>query len=158
MSRKYLIVLPVVIASFIAATTIQYDWGGSHNIDAKTKEEVYRVLDEFLRTFNAHDREGHYATYHFPHYRLASGKLTVLEKPNLTDTAVFVQRLVQSGWHHTKWDHRNVVQASKDKIHVDVQFTRYRADGSKIKTYESLYILTNENNRWAIKMRSSFAE
>jgi len=156
MKNYYSLGLLLASTTFVAAASLQYDWGGSHNIDPKAKEEVFRVLDEFMRSFNERDRDAHYATYHFPHYRLASGKLTVLEKP-ASDTTVFLQRLIQSGWHHTKWDHRNIVQASRDKVHVDTQFTRYRADGSKIKSYESLYILTYENGRWGVKMRSSFA-
>src|SRR5690606_6973332 len=129
-----------------------------HDIDQKIKAEVFRVLDNFMRSFNARDRKAHYETYHFPHYRFASGKMTVLEKPDESDSTIFLERLVQTGWHHTKWNHRNVIQASENKVHIDTQFTRFRNDGSKIKTYESLYILTYEDGRWAIKMRSSFAE
>ena len=129
---------------------------GTHKIDKQTKTEIYAVLDAYLDGFNKRDAKIHYATYHFPHYRLASGKLTVLE--TAADSVKFSKGLVQSDWHHSKWDHRNIVQASSDKIHVDTQFTRYRADGSIIATYESLYVLTKEDGRWGIKLRSSFAE
>jgi len=129
---------------------------GAHNIDKQTKKEIYAVLDAYLDGFNKRDAKIHYATYHFPHYRLASGKLTVLE--TAADSVKFSKGLVQSDWHHSKWDHRNVVQASADKVHVDTRFTRYRADGSVIATYESLYVLTKEDGRWGIKLRSSFAE
>ena len=36
------------------------------------------------------------------------------------------------------------------------QFTRYRKDDTPIASYESLYVVTKEQGRWAIKMRSSF--
>lgn len=156
--KKYPLILLTFLVIFVSAATLQTDRSGSHDIDPKVKTEVFRVLDEFMRSFNARDRKAHYATYHFPHYRLASGKMTVLEGPETSDTTQFLERMVQSGWHHSQWDHRNIVQASENKVHVDTQFTRYKADGSKIKTYESLYILTYENGRWGIKMRSSFAE
>jgi hypothetical protein len=38
-----------------------------------------------------------------------------------------------------------------------LHFTRYRLDGSIIASYDSLYIVTLEHGRWAVKMRSSFA-
>jgi hypothetical protein len=40
---------------------------------------------------------------------------------------------------------------------VDTLFLRYRADGSLIGSFESLYVLTKEQGRWGVKLRSSFA-
>ena len=62
------------------------------------------------------------------------------------------------GWHHSQWDKREIAMRSANKIHVNTRFTRYREDGSIINSHESLYILTRENGKWAIKMRSSFAQ
>lgn len=131
---------------------------GSHLPDAATKAAVFKSLDDYMSTFNAHDLSGWEATYHFPHYRLANGKMSVLEKAGLRDSAAVFAALERTGWHHSKWEHRNIVQASPDKVHVDTQFSRFDAKGNKIGVYESLYILTKENNRWGVKMRSSYAE
>ncbi|MBT1711341.1 hypothetical protein KK062_24075 [Fulvivirgaceae bacterium PWU5] len=38
------------------------------------------------------------------------------------------------------------------------QLTRFRKDGSKLGVYESLYVLTKEDGRWGVKLRSSYAE
>jgi len=62
-----------------------------------------------------------------------------------------------SDWHHCRWDRRRIIHLSPDKVHVDTKFTRCRADGSVISSFESLYILTKEDGRWGVKMRSSFA-
>jgi len=146
-----------VSAFLVSFALIKQTNHGSHDIDLKVKAEVYQVLDDFMLSFNARDKKAHYATYHFPHYRLASGKMTVLLTPD-SDTTMFLVGLVKAGWHHSAWEHRNIVQASDSKVHVDTKFIRYRADGSVLGTYESLYIVTKENGRWGIKMRSSFAE
>ena len=50
----------------------------------------------------------------------------------------------------------NIVGWSSEKVHVDTQFTRYRKDDTPIASCESLYVVTKEQGRWAIKMRSSF--
>ncbi len=131
---------------------------GSHQIDPKVKVEVIKVLDQYLAAFNARDLGAWERTYQFPHYRLAGGKVTVLEKAGLRDPKKVFGELQKQGWDHSKWDHRNIVQASADKVHVDTEFIRYRADGSVIGHYESLYILTKENGRWGIKFRSSYAD
>jgi len=116
-----------------------------------------KTLDQFMAAWNARDLAAYEKTFHFPHFRLASGNMRVLERPGLQAADLF-QRMTSRGWHHSKWDHRKIVHATKDKIHVDTKFTRYRADGSVIGSYESLYILTFEGGRWGVKMRSSFAE
>ncbi len=126
-------------------------------VDDQQAEQVMAVLDEFMRSFNALDIEAHGDTYHFPHYRLASGQMRVIETSadlNQEQLKMFLEGI---GWHHSAWVSREISMASADKVHVNTRFTRFRADGSEIGSYDSLYILTRENGKWGIKMRSSFA-
>jgi hypothetical protein len=131
---------------------------GTHKLAAAEVTKVNAVLDAYLSTFNAKDLKGWEGTYHFPHYRLASGKMSVLERAGLRDSASVFGPLIKAGWDYSKWDHRNIIQASDNKVHVDTKFTRYRKDGSVVASYESLYVLTKEEGIWAVKLRSSFAE
>lgn len=131
---------------------------GSYQLSAPEKASINKVLDDYLATFNAKDLKGWESTYHFPHYRLASGKMSVLERAGLRDSATVFGPLQKAEWNYSKWDHRNIVQASPSKVHIDTKFTRYRKDGSKVASYESLYVLTKEDGRWGVKLRSSFAE
>ena len=114
------------------------------------------VLDRFLAALNAHDEAGLLATMHFPHYRLAGVTMRVWEKPDDSYFAGFLAR-AGDGWHHTEWDFRRVIVAGLEKVHFDVQFTRYRADGSALGRFRSLYIVTRREGVWAIAARSSFA-
>ena len=152
------IALLIGLAAFFAFTYRTFEDRGSHEVDPAVKAEVLRVLDQYMNTFNAKDLQGWEATYQFPHYRLASGTMSELKTAGLRDSAKVFGSLQKAGWHHSKWDHRNIIQGSADKVHVDTRFSRYRADGSLIGTYESLYIVTKENNRWGVKFRSSYAE
>jgi hypothetical protein len=131
---------------------------GSHQLSEDQRAEVNKVLDVYLAFFNAKDLAGWENTYQFPHYRLAGGKMSVLEKAGLRDSASVFAPLIKAGWDYSKWDHCNIVQASENKVHVDTKFTRYRKNGSKVASYESLYVLTREGGRWGVKLRSSFAE
>lgn len=155
MIKKTLHLLTLLLFLSVAAIA-QKD--GSHQLPEKEKQLIYRVLDDYLTTFNNKDLNGWEATYHFPHYRLASGKMSVLEKAGLRDSSKVFGPLIQAGWDYSKWDHRNFIQASDTKVHVDTKFTRYRKDGSKVASYESLYVLTKEDGKWGVKLRSSFAE
>ena len=119
--------------------------------------EILKVLDEWMEAFNRMDMTAWEKTFHFPHYRLASGNMRILNKPGEQDGERIKSNLTARGWHHSGWDRRDIVHASESKVHVDTQFTRYRADGTVVASYESLYVLTYEEGRWGIKLRSSFA-
>ena len=124
----------------------------------KIEKEVMVVLDEFMASFSAGDAERHPETYHFPHYRLARGTMSVWETKEdaIRAHVTIFEVLPDTGWHHSAWVHRRFVTIGENKVHVDTRFGRYREDGSEIGTYDSLYVLTKKDGRWAVKMRSSF--
>lgn len=113
------------------------------------------VLDAHMAALNAADNARLIATLHFPHYRLAGGRMQVWENGD-TYLADFHKR-AGADWHHTLWDFRNVIVAGADKIHFDVQFTRYRVDNSPIGSYRSLWIVARLDGRWAVQARSTYA-
>ena len=127
-------------------------------IDPAIEATAMKLLDDYMSAWNNKDMEAWERTFQFPHYRLESGNMSVLERPGMQDGARLWKAMADGGWHHSKWDHRRIIHATADKIHVDTKFTRYRADGSRIGSYESLYVLTKENGYWGVKLRSSFAQ
>ena len=114
------------------------------------------ILDRFMAALNAGDEPALLATLHFPHYRLAGGRMRVWDRPG----AYLGDFLVRAGadWHHSEWDFRRAIVAGATKVHLDVQFTRYRVDNSVIGSFRSLWIVTEDGGRWAVAARSSFAD
>ena len=116
------------------------------------------ALDEFFHAFNRQDAVAEERTCHFPHYRLAGAKMSVGDAPGAEVESWMkgnYKTLGEAGWDRSAWTRRRMVHISDSKVHVDTEVTRYRKDGSVIARFESLYILTKENGRWGIKMRSS---
>ena len=129
------------------------------SLDESAVQGAMAATDAFLDRFNAGDAVGHAATLAYPHVRLASGRVRVWES---ADEAVAALEgafpfLREQGWDHSAWDHRNPIHARPDKVHLDVQFTRYRADGSVLGLYPAIYVVVPQNGRWLIQCRSSFA-
>ena len=114
-----------------------------------------KLLDEFMAAFNARDVEAFEATFNFPSIRLASGKLVTLNKGDMTADRFTTGALAE--WDHSAWERREIIHAGADKVHVDTRFTRYRKDGSVIGGFDSVYVITQENGHWGVKIRSSFA-
>jgi hypothetical protein len=121
--------------------------------------DAMSVTDAFLATFNAQDPKGHAETLAYPHIRLASGRVRVWEtiEEGVASMERAMPALRNAGWDHSEWDHRRVIHEREDKVHLDVQFTRYRADGSVIGVYPAVYVIVLQDGRWLIQCRSSFA-
>jgi len=115
------------------------------------------VLDVFMAAFNARDIQAVEAQLHFPHYRIASGTVTVVEKAGTRPDLFRRFATATPGWDHSGWEKRDVIHSGPSKVHIDTRFVRYRADGSVLAKFDSLYIVTKQSGRWGIKARSSFA-
>jgi hypothetical protein len=145
-----IIVYVLIVLAFFA------NMGMSQN----NNEMALRVLDEFLSHFNNRDYKSVAETFHYPHVRIARGEVFVWNSPEeflaARSPEAIARHLTVTGWHHTKWDTREVIQSGDNKIHIAVQFTRYRKDGTVIGRYDSFYIVTKKEDRWRIQARSSF--
>jgi hypothetical protein len=124
-------------------------------------DAAFAIADEFLATFNALDAEGHAATLAYPHVRLASGTVRIWEtiEEATEQMRVNMSRIREVlGWDHSEWDHKKLVHEGDRKVHLDVQFTRYRPDGSVIGVYPAVYVVVETADRgWRIQARSSYA-
>lgn len=121
----------------------------------ETEAAAIAVLDRHIAALNARDAQALADTLHFPHYRLSQGCMQCWETPD-SYHADFLAR-AGDGWHHSAWDFRRPVATSGDKVHLDVQFARYREDGGSMGSFRSLWVVAKLHNRWAAQLRSSFA-
>lgn len=112
-------------------------------------------MHRHIAALNARNADDIAATLHFPHYRLTEAGFKVWPTPD----AYFSDFLKRAGdgWARSAWNHLAVVAASPEKVHLDVGFTRYRADGSPLGTFRALWVIACVDGRWAAQLRSSFA-
>lgn len=151
---RWLAVAVCVLALAPAGRALAADSAGVEQAEAAARQ----VMDAFLKAFNDRDEAAWADTLLFPHVRLASGKVAVFPDRaaflHAMDLASFAE---QTGWDHSTWDDMRVVQASPDKVHIAVRFTRYDQQGSRMASYDSLYVIEKSDGRWGVRARSSFA-
>jgi hypothetical protein len=117
------------------------------------------AMDGFMAAFNARDADAIRSRwFHFPHVRFHSGTVSLMQTPAEYHNLVWESQGQSAGWARSAWNQVEVIDGGPDKVHFRVRFTRYRADGSAIGSYRSLYIVTFKDGRWAIQGRSSWAE
>lgn len=63
-----------------------------------------------------------------------------------------------SEWGRSDWLRREVIHTGPGKVHFDTRFVRFVPDGSLIQAFDSIYIVTLQDNHWgrpgAIQIRS----
>ncbi|HUS97379.1 MAG TPA: hypothetical protein VMX97_11610 [Hyphomicrobiaceae bacterium] len=114
------------------------------------------VLDNHMAALNSRDEKALAETLHFPHYRLSAEGMRTWDSPD----SYFKDFRARAGdgWHHSKWDFRAIIASGEHKVHLDVQFTRYRPDNTSLGSFRSLWVITYAQGNWAAALRSSFAK
>lgn len=143
------------------AISLEEEWQAlaDEMLVAQAVDGARAAMDGFMAAFNARDADAIRSRwFHFPHVRFHSGTVTVMQSPQDYSTLVWNGQGQSEGWDRSAWDAVDVIDAGPEKVHFRVRFTRYRADGSAIGSYRSLYIVTSKDGRWAIQGRSSWAE
>jgi hypothetical protein len=117
--------------------------------------EIVALIEAYMAATNRRDLDGVRATLHFPHVLFSLA--TVTSYPTAADFsfAAFDARTAGQGWSHSTFDSHGVLMSGPDKVHLDIEFTRWRADGSKIGTYHAMYTVIRIDGRWGILARSS---
>jgi len=118
-------------------------------------QAAHDVLAAHIDALNARDEARLAATLHFPHVRLSGADLRIWDAPD-TYFADFRAR-AGTAWLRSSFEDIQILRASNQKVHVDLQVNRYDASGQIITSFRSLWVITQDRGRWAAKLRSSFA-
>jgi hypothetical protein len=110
-------------------------------------------LDRFTAAFNAGDLVGMDAELHFPHTLLSGAQRLVWDGPG-RHPPDFFEQLRASGWAYTRYESKEAVLASADKVHFVLTYTRRNAADEVLSTHHNLWIATRLDGRWGIVLRS----
>ena len=118
--------------------------------------EARGAIEQFFDGFNRRDIDTIRAALHYPHVRLASGRVRIA--PSAEEYHIPFDALIAAeGWHHSTLDKAAVVHEGADKVHFDVRFSRFHEDGSCYASHTALWVVTREGGHWGVQARSSFA-
>ena len=116
------------------------------------------VINRYLEAFNARDEEAMVATFHFPHVRVGGGGVRVsksgAEYMDAFDFDAFAERL---GWERSEWDTVEAVQVGARGVNLAITGTRYGPGGTRIHSFEGIYLITEKDGRWGIRAGSGMS-
>ena len=144
MSKPTLGAAVLAVAGLLAAPVAAQD----HVAEARA------ALDEYFRAWNTADNDAIAEISNFPRLSLgANGQIVVRETPEEITIDFDLLRAAE-GWDHSTLDLVDAVQASEDKVHFKIVFSRRRADGSPYRTAPGLYVVTKQNGHWGLQLQS----
>jgi hypothetical protein len=121
---------------------------------ASMAADAIRCVEQFTEMFNKRDLAGMDSFLHFPHVILSGERLVIWEKPGNISPAFFDDLAKSTGWAKSTYHRKHAVLVSPRKVHLVIDYSRDRADGSIISRHINMWIITFDGGRWGIKQRS----
>jgi len=116
-------------------------------------KEALMALDRYLETWNSRDAAIWATSLHFPHVRPGPGAFEMTRSPDEYVKGVNFEQTLKTGWHHSEWVTRDVLQVSAAKIHASGTWQRYTADDKPLAGSDITYVITRQGNRWGVQAR-----
>ena len=120
---------------------------------ALRKHDAMVALDRYLETWNSRDAATWATSLHFPHVRPGPGAFEMTRSPEEYIKGVNFDQTLKTGWHHSEWVTREVLQVGVDKIHASGTWQRYTVDDKPLAGSDITYVLTRIDGRWGVQAR-----
>jgi hypothetical protein len=118
-------------------------------------ESALAVMERHLHALNGLRENDLADTLHFPHFRLVGTKLDCW--PSAETYLSDFRARAGDNWARTAWQEIDIQRESADKVHLAVRINRFDINDQLIADFDSLWVITFKNGKWAAQFRSSFA-
>lgn len=136
----------------LAASAVSIALLAGVNAGAQAQEALV-ALDRYLETWNSRDAAVWATSLHFPHVRPGPGAFEMTRTPQEYAAGVDFAQTLKTGWHHSEWVSREVLQTSAAKVHAAGAWQRYTEEGRALASSAITYIVTKHENRWGVQAR-----
>lgn len=120
---------------------------------AQRRQEALIALDRYLETWNSRHAAVWATSLHFPHVRPGPGAFEMTRTPEEYAKGVNFEATLKTGWHHSEWVSRQVLQVGWNKVHASGTWQRYTADDKPLAGSDITYIITRQGDHWGVQAR-----
>jgi hypothetical protein len=146
-----------LLSSLLAALFFVTGAGAQPVLDSafltQRRQEALIALDRTLETWNSRDASVWATSLHFPHVRPGPGAFEMTRTPEEYAKGVNFEQTLKTGWHHSEWVKRTVLQVGWDKVHASGTWQRFAADGKPLAGSDITYVITRQGDRWGVQAR-----
>jgi hypothetical protein len=143
-----------LVAVFVVATSSVHTQAPlSADATALRTQAALLALDRYLETWNSRDPRIWATSLHFPHVRPGAGAFKLTRNTDEYVAGIDFEQTASTGWDHTEWIAREVLQVGVDKVHAAATWQRYTKDGRPLATSAITYVITDQQDRWGVQAR-----
>ena len=134
-----LIAMPFVLAS-------------GENAEEDAVNDAKETVVKFFEAFNAADNDALQDYMNYPHIFLTrNGQARIIEERWDMNFEGLRER---EGWRRSTIDSLEVSMVFEDKVHLNLVFSRVGQDGEIYRTVPGQWIVTKQDGRWGVQLRS----
>lgn len=147
------VVATLVLAAIAGAARVNTQSALGAGAIALRTEAALVALDRYLETWNSRDPRIWATSLQFPHVRPGAGPFRLTRNTDEYVAGIDFEQTASTGWDHTEWVSREVLQVGVDKVHAAATWQRYTKDGRPLATSAITYVITNLEDRWGVQAR-----
>ena len=123
-----------------------------------SSDQAKSVASAFIEAFNNQDHHELARTLNYSHIRLALGRFyTISSKEDFINLSQNSEEaLRKEGWDHTVVESMETVHEGDDKVHLAIKNHRIDESGEIYNSFDTLWIVTLDDDHWGIQFRSSY--
>ena len=121
-------------------------------------DQAKSVAIAFIEAFNEQHHSNLAQTLNYPRIRLAKGYFHTIstEEDFVTLSQNSQEALKKEGWDHTVVESMEAVHEGDDKVHLAIKNHRIDESGEIYNSFDTLWIVTLDDDHWGIQFRSSY--
>lgn len=151
MSKRVIVTL--IVAVIAGSGRVQTQSALGAEAIALRAQAALLALDRYLETWNSRDPRIWATSLQFPHVRPGAGPFKLTHNVDEYVAGIDFEQTASTGWDHTEWVSREVLQIGVDKVHAAATWQRYTQDGRPLATSAITYVITNQQDRWGVQAR-----
>ncbi len=115
-----------------------------------------QALLTFITEWNTADNANLRRAINFPFVTVSGGGALIIDTRPEDFSQDFDEMRARQGWDRSSFDFDSYtpVKSSPEKVHAEIGFSRYRADGTRYMTSRVFYILTKQGGNWGVQVRT----
>ena len=124
--------------------------------DHEAEGEARRAIEAFMTAWNTGEDVNLRKTMHFPFVSFFGGtRVSIAQKPEDFSQG-FDRMREREGWVRSTFDLDTIEihLSSPEKVHCELDFSRYKADGTRYMTGRVMYIITKREGKWGVQLRT----
>ncbi|MFP6582475.1 MAG: hypothetical protein VCD00_07935 [Candidatus Hydrogenedentota bacterium] len=115
-----------------------------------------QALETFMTKWNTGDDEQLRTAMNFPFVTFIGGSRVIIHDSPKDSSQGFDRMRERDGWDHSSFDYDSmeIFMSSAEKVHLSIDYSRFKADGERYSTGNVFYAITKQEEHWGVQMRS----